>query len=101
MRRTLPLRSRSQKMTALYIHRRKLVASLLAERPWCEIRWDDRCEGRAVDVDEILSRAQGGSILDVANLQTCCRHCHSQKHYNPAEAVARGVTVQRRSGGAA
>lgn len=91
------MRVRSRKQAAIYISRRKLVAALLTENPWCQIRWDDGCEQRAVEVDERLSRAAGGSILDPANCQVTCRHCHQRKHANPAEAVARGFTVQRRS----
>lgn len=91
------MRARSKKQVAIYIARRKLVAGLLAENPWCQIRWDDGCEGAATEVDERLSRAAGGSILDPANCQTTCRHCHQQKHLHPSEAVARGFTVQRRS----
>lgn len=99
---TLPrrtgLRARSKKTAAIYrTQRAPLVASLLEERPWCEIRWDEHCQSRAVDVDEILGRGAGGSILDPDNLQTTCRHCHRQKHANPAEAVRRGVTRQRRA----
>jgi 5-methylcytosine-specific restriction endonuclease McrA len=93
-----PLRGRSPKQTALYVLRRKLVAEILRDRPWCEIRWSPEvCEGRAVDVDEFLSRAQGGSILEVSNLQATCRPCHDAKHGNPAEAVDRGFTIQRRA----
>lgn len=94
---TRPLRGRSPKQEALYVLRRKLVREFLHERPWCEIRWDDRCEGRSVDVDEVLARGQGGSILDETNLQATCRPCHRAKHANPTEAVARGVTIQRRA----
>ena len=94
-RKRLPARSRKQ--AALYVLRRRLVAALLEERPWCEIRWDDKCEGRADQVDERLARSQGGSVLDPANCQTTCGNCHRQKHLNPTEAVARGVTIQRRS----
>lgn len=97
MKRT-PIRRRSPKMSALYVLRRQLVAELLESRPWCEIRWDNGCEGRAVDVDEVLSRAQGGSITDERNLQTACRHCHRQKHLNPAEAVRRGYSLMRSGG---
>lgn len=92
-----PLRFRSKKQAAVYIHRRRLVAALLEEQPWCQIRWDDRCEGKADQVDERLARSAGGSILDPANCQTCCGHCHRMKHANPAEAVARGFTIQRRT----
>lgn len=88
------MRARSAKMARLYRERRELVAWMLHNRPWCEIRWDSGCQGRAADVDEILPRGRGGSILDPANLQTTCRHCHDQKHAHPAEAKQRGVTSQ-------
>ncbi len=91
------LRARSPRMARLYVDRRALVAQLLAARPLCEIRWDPGCTSRAVDVDEVLSRAQGGSITDPTNCQTTCRHCHNRKHENPAEAVRRGLTVTRRA----
>jgi L-lysine 2,3-aminomutase len=91
---------RSRKQQALYRQRGPFVAAMLEERPWCEIRWDSGCEGRAVDVDEILSRAQGGSILDPTNCQTACSYCHRMKHLHPAEAETRGVTRFRRGGAA-
>ena len=94
--RTTRIRPRSAKRTAQAPARAELVRSLLEERPWCEVRWDDRCEGRAVDVDERLSRAQGGSILDPDNCQTACRYCHTAKHLNPDEAAARDLTIRRR-----
>ncbi len=102
LQRTGRLPFRSRKMHAAYVQRRKLVAALLEERPWCEIRWDNGCTGRAVDVDEILGRGVGGDMLDPAACQTTCRHCHDMKQQNPEEAVRRRLTVQRRSlGGAA
>jgi hypothetical protein len=78
------------------VARRALVADLLERRPWCEVRWDGGCEGRAVDVDEIVGRGVGGSFLDESNCQTTCRHCHRMKTENPGEAQRRGLTVQRR-----
>lgn len=97
MKRSGRLPARSRKQAALYVLRRRLVAHLLEENPWCQIRWDDKCEGRADQVDEILARSAGGSVLDEANCQTCCGSCHRAKHANPAEAVRRGLTIQRRS----
>lgn len=88
------MRRRSPKMEVLYRKRRLLVAALLNENPWCQLQWDAGCTGRATDVDEIRSRAAGGSILDPDNCQTACRHCHQQKHQNPAEAYARGLTLR-------
>lgn len=85
------LRPRSKKTEAKYRIRRVLVAELLEERPWCEIRWDARCQRRAVDVDEILSRGRGGDYCDPDNCQTTCRPCHEAKHDYPIEAVTRKV----------
>lgn len=86
------LKARSKKTEKRYRVRRVLVADLLAERPWCEIRWDDRCDGRSVDVDEILSRGRGGDYCDPDNCQTACRPCHEAKHKYSNEAVRRGVS---------
>ena len=91
------MRARSRKQATRYVQRRKLVAGLLQERPWCELRWDSGCQQRAVDVDERLGRGVGGDFLDPDNCQTCCRHCHDRKHANPEEAVRRGFTIQRKS----
>lgn len=89
------MRPRSRKRNRDMVARRALVARILTDRPWCELRWDSGCEGRAVDVDEIVGRGVGGSFLDEANCQTACRHCHRRKTESPAEAQRRGLTVQR------
>ncbi len=91
------LRVRSPRMARMYIQRRVLVAELLAAHPVCEVRWDARCTVLAVEVDERMGRGIGGSILDPANCQTSCRACHVAKHAHPAEAVRRGLTIQRRA----
>ncbi len=95
-----PLRPRSRKTAVLSRTRRELVAALLEERPWCEIQFDG-CQGRAVDVDEIKSRARGGSILDESNLQTACRFCNGHKEDQPIDAVRRGVARHSWDRGAA
>lgn len=94
--RRTPLRAQSKRRKAEAVVRRALVAQMLDDRPFCEIQWDDRCEGLAVEVDELLGRGVGGSFLAEDNCQTTCRYCHRQKHLNPAEAVRRGFTIQRR-----
>jgi len=101
LERHTPIKQRSGKTAKRYKLRAPLVAQLLEERPWCEIRWDDGCQGRAVDVDEILSRGRGGDFLDPANCQTTCRYCHDKKHTEPAEAIDRGVAERSRGGEAA
>jgi 5-methylcytosine-specific restriction endonuclease McrA len=88
------LPQRSARMQAAYAGpdgRRALVARLLADNPVCQLRVT--CQGApAVDVDEIVSRARGGSILDPANCQTACRACHDWKHANPVEAERLGLS---------
>jgi 5-methylcytosine-specific restriction endonuclease McrA len=92
LRRGARLRPRSAKTGRAYVARRALVARLLTERPHCEIRWDARCTVRATEVDEVLLRSRGGSILDEDNCQTTCRPCHRAKTEHPAEAQRRGLT---------
>lgn len=75
--RSTKVRPRSQKRESAMVHRRRLVAQLLAERPVCEARV--RCRGaRAVDVHERIKRSRGGDILDPvqAHMVTLCRACH-------------------------
>ena len=97
LQRKTPLRPMSRKRRAEAAVRRKLVEQMLLDRPFCEIQWDLGCEGIAVDVDEIVGRGVGGSFLAEDNCQTACRYCDRKKHDNPAEAVRRGFTIQRRS----
>lgn len=97
LRRLTPLRAQSKRRKAEAVVRRALVAQMLLDRPFCEIQWDDRCQGLAVDVDELLGRGVGGSFLREDNCQTACRYCHERKHANPAEAVRRGFTIQRKA----
>lgn len=89
LKRTAGLKPRSAKTAKKYRVRSVLVAELLETRPWCEIRWDARCQGRAIEVDEILSRGRGGDYCDPDNCQTTCRACHDAKHGFPLEAVRR------------
>lgn len=71
--------------------RRAMLAELTVRPRRCEIVWDDRCEGTAVDPHEPLTRARGGSITDRANVVLGCRYCHDQVHAHPAEALERGL----------
>lgn len=62
------------------------MARLLADNPLCQRCWAKP----AVDVHEIVSRARGGSILDVNNLAVLCRGCHDWITTHPADAQAEG-----------
>lgn len=85
------LRPRSKRMAEIYrTIRVPLVKALLEENPWCQIRIEGVCTGRAVDVDEVLSRARGGSITDPDNCRTTCRPCHDYVTNPPADAEPTG-----------
>lgn len=76
MKRTrLPARSRKQ--AALYVARRRLVASLLAEFPWCQV---PGCPTRSEVVHEPLTRARGGSVTDPDNCRAICHAHHAEIH---------------------
>lgn len=96
-RATKRIPQRSAKMADAYARpggRRELVATLLAERPRCELRV--LCSGaQAVDVHERLSRARGGNILDPvqAHMATACRECHNWVTTNPKAAEERRLAL--------
>lgn len=56
----------------------------------CEIQWDRKCQGRAVEGHEPILRSRGGSTVDRANVLLTCRHCHDAVHHYPSEATSRG-----------
>ena len=80
--RRTPLRARSKKMAARYVQRRRLVAELLADYPVCQVPWCDRL---SEDVHEPLTRARGGSILDLENCRAVCRLHHDLIHLDQPE----------------
>lgn len=84
------IRPVSEKRKAKEPERRACVAAVMkrAGRK-CEIRLPC-CTREAVDVHEILTRAQLGSPTDPANCLAACRACHQHLHHNPAEANALG-----------
>ena len=85
------LRPRSAKQESLYRERRPFVAAFLENRPWCEFPLG--CTERAVDVHEVRSRGQGGSILDEENCRSSCRVHNGWAEDHPAEAQAIGWKV--------
>lgn len=91
-----PLRYRSKRQEALYrTERRPLVAEMLAEYPWCQFPLG--CDQRSVDIHELKSRAQGGSIIDRANLRASCRLHNQFAEDHPAEAAAIGWKIMRKA----
>jgi hypothetical protein len=88
---------RSKKTAKVYRDERvPLTQKMLSEQSWCGIRWDDRCQGEADALHEILSRGRGGSITDEANCIPACNPCNEAVSGNPAEAEKRGFL--RKSG---
>jgi 5-methylcytosine-specific restriction protein A len=80
------IRHRSKKTEGVYRERRKLVAYLLDAIPVCQ-----RCHSaRSTECHEIVTRARGGSILDVDNIAILCSTCHRWITEHPAEATAEG-----------
>ena len=93
LKRHVGIKPRSDKTARRYVTRAALVAALLADRPWCEIRWDAKCQQRSADVHEPGMRSRGVDICDPDECVTTCRYCHDMVHTNPAEATRRGWLV--------
>lgn len=111
LKRKTPLRSVSKKRQRLQGQRRALVREQLAARPKCEagevihlyyvdyfgraFAWEkfrtDRCQKRSTDIHEPLTRARGGSIVDLDNTVAVCRRCHDWIHAHPDEATSLGL----------
>lgn len=99
LKRSGRLKHRSKKQEELYVERRKLVARMLQERPFCEAcpvfaRHDDNVtyvRRGSVDIHEIVRRSQGGSIVDEDNCMAVCRQCHQRIGDHPELAFSLGL----------
>lgn len=89
LRRT-PLSPISKKRRALQKARRATIDEVLARDGGCVLRSWGGCWG-PLDVDEIVSRGRGGSIVDPENCQTLCRRHHDKKHAQPHLASILGL----------
>lgn len=67
------MRAVSVKRAAENRLRKKVLAEMVANEPWCARCgvWADVLDGH-----ELLSRARGGSITDPDNIVLLCRPCH-------------------------
>lgn len=92
--RRMPLKRVSPKRAAQRYERERTVqAVLMRDRFTCraaQIVSELECRGR-LDVHELLTRARGGSILDVDGAVSLCRAHHDYVHTHPAEALERGL----------
>lgn len=89
--RTKPLRPRSAKTQRLYVTRTALVAQLFLYPTRCEV---PGCTRRATDPHEPLTRARGGSVIDLDNITLICRQHHNEIHdKEPAWAYDLGFLI--------
>ena len=68
----------------------------IAQRPGCA--WLSRpwpCSRPATDLHHLLSRAQGGALMDKNNIAGLCREHHRAAHDHPAEARRLGLSRAR------
>jgi hypothetical protein len=72
------------------VQRRALVAEVLLARVRCEF---PNCNSGSEQVHEPLTRARGGSILDLSNTVVLCNDHHRWVHDNPSAATALGLLV--------
>lgn len=71
-----------------------LRKAFLEAHPWCEIKWDHLCLGRATEVDHRVNRSQRPDLyLATEHWQAGCRNCHHMVTTNPAEAHRRGLAL--------
>lgn len=95
------MRYRSAKKSKEYVERRKVVAEMLEEYPYCQAcpvfaAHDNKVtykRNQSVDVHEIKRRSQGGSILDKDNLLCVCRPCHNRIGNFPQLAFDLGLAI--------
>jgi 5-methylcytosine-specific restriction endonuclease McrA len=59
---------------------------LMQRRFRCEARVEDYCTGYASDLHHILSRSQGGALMEEDNVMVVCRWCHEWIERHPNEA---------------
>lgn len=63
----------------------------LNRRGWrCEARIADRCDHKASQLHHILSRSQGGALMEAENVMGVCLYCHTWIEHHPREAKAKG-----------
>lgn len=97
LERGTPIRPVSTRRAAENRVRAAVLAPLRAEPVLCSV-WQARliiglppldvCTRWGDDANEILRRSQGGSITDLANINTPCRPCHDVLTFTPRSELA-------------
>lgn len=68
---------------------------LARDRYVCQLR-GPRCTLFATEVDHIVSRADGGSVMDPANMRASCGNCNGRR--NAQRTNARSLSARTRYG---
>lgn len=78
----------------MMVERRSVVEEIMdRDGGVCQAALPGMCVGVASDVHEILTRARGGSILDLDNCLALCRPCHSWITDHPGWSKSHGFIV--------
>lgn len=82
-----PIRPVSKKRAALNRVRTAIRKRYIGSP--CEARLEG-CYGQGTDLHEVLSRAQGGSLIDETGMRWLCRSCHDYITTHPAWSYEHG-----------
>lgn len=87
-----PLAPISDKRRADLVEYREKRKHYLSAHQNCEIRFDDRCRGRSVEIHHVWQLSQGAPLVwrDDADVLASCDFCNVYLKERPAEAKARG-----------
>jgi len=101
LQRRTSLKHRSNIKARAQADRRRLIARLTAESPWCElgpiiheVDPDWPCTRRTEGLHELRKRSAGGSTTNLANLRRACNRCNSWVEDHPATARRLGLVVR-------
>lgn len=88
------MRQASPKRAKLQRERRALIVAHVGFIP-VRCTWPGGCVNEACDPHEPLTRARGGSIVDLDNIVLLCRDHHDWIDQHPTEATALGMLVSQ------
>jgi len=86
------IRRVSKKRAAENRLRKKILVHVRETQTWCS-----KCGAatRELDAHELLSRARGGSIVDLDNIVLLCRPCHDYVTNHPRKAAEEGWALSQ------
>ncbi|WP_405490459.1 HNH endonuclease [Nocardia sp. NBC_00511] len=67
-------------------HKKQRARILERDGYHCQLRYPNRCIGRATEMDHRINVAAGGSDDDT-NMQAACHPCHAKKTSNEAQVA--------------